>query len=102
MQLTFSVEQCSQPQWRVGRAVLRWIRGFGFHSASLALKPAPFTVQVRSDKREFVKGFPAESREEAEVLLERLQAEYASVGLHAFLVEHDAPSRFVMRAANAS
>jgi len=102
MELTFSIEQHPKPQWRASRAVFRWIRGFGLHSAGIALKPAPLTVQVWSGKGEFVKGFPADSCERAEELLERLRAECASLGVHAFLVKHDAPSRFVTRAIHSS
>ncbi len=102
MDLTFSIEQDSKPQWRTNRAVFRWVRGFALHSANIALKPAPFAVEIRTDKREFVKGFPADSREQAEELLERLRSERASLGLYAFLVKHDAPSHFLTRAIHSA
>jgi hypothetical protein len=101
MELTFLIDQHPKPRWRASRVVFRWIRGFGLHDAGLALKPAPFTVQIWSDK-DFVKGFPADSRERAEALLERLQAECASLGVHDLLVKHNAPSHFVTRAARSA
>ena len=102
MDLTFSIDQHPNPQWRTARAVARWIRGFGLHNVGLALRPALFTVQIWSDEGDFVKGFPADSPEVAEALLERLQAEYAAIGVYDFLVNHDAPSHFVTRAAHSS
>ena len=98
MELTFSIARRSKSHWRASRAVFRWIRAFGYHSANLGSKPAPFTVQVSTGHGEFVKSFPADGHEEAEELLERLQAECASLGVHSFLVKHDAPSHFVTRA----
>ena len=102
MELTFSIEQHPQPHGRASRAVFRWIRAFGLHSASLVFRPSPFTVQVSTDMGEPVKGFPADSHEEAEELRELFQAECTSLGVHSFLVNHDAPSHFVTRAIHSS
>jgi hypothetical protein len=97
MELKFSIEQTTESQGAGGRA-RRWLRGFALHSASLALKPAPFAVKVCSEDGELVKGFPAHGPHQAEEMLAELKAECASLGVEAFLVKHGAPNHFVEQA----
>lgn len=102
MELNFSIDEHPSVQRQPREAVARWLRSFASHDPNVAFKPSPFAVVIRSDKGEFVKGIPAENRDEANDLIERLQAECGFVGVHAFLVRHSAPDRFVKRAVHPS
>jgi hypothetical protein len=102
MELIFSIDQHPARDGRVTAAVSRWFRAFAMHDASLASKPAPFTVRVHTDDGRFVKGFPTNSREHAEALRTHLQAELASLGVRAFLVRHDAPTQLLARTGGSS
>jgi hypothetical protein len=102
MELTFSIDQHPKYRWRAFRALFRWVRGFLLKDPSIAAKPGPFTVEIYTKKGEFVRGFPAESPAGAEDLRARLQKECSAVGVHAFLLQHNAPTHFVRRAVQSS